>query len=374
MNTLRVSASVLKIIVGVVFIISAVAKYITIDAFEMYVYSFGLFPMVLSFYLARLVIAAELILAASLISHRNHRFTLIASILFLVCFVVFLTYAHLVGRTDNCHCFGDLVPFSPVQSIMKNAVLIILLLFVYKYASQEWYPRWWLVALIYIATGAVMYLYMTKVLHVLDMLSMVLMLVMLCVGVLASLPFYGRWYVTAALVLTPVVTVFILTPPDSWFYRNSDERYDEELFRQQLMPSDYDSVSEDDTVAVSVLAGRGLDKGRQIVAFFSPKCGYCQLAAEKICTIAGRYDLDTSRITYVFPIVKDTAAYAGFYEHSRSPHYKEVRIDKTLFIRITRASFPIVLLLEDGQAVASYAYRNIDEKMVREFLQPVDTE
>ena len=366
MKTLRISASVLKILAGVMFLISAVSKYITIDAFEMYVYSFGLFPMVLSFYLARLVIAFELILAAALISHRNHRFTLLASLLFLLCFVVFLTYAHLVGRTDNCHCFGDLIPFSPVQSILKNAALILVLLFVYKYAPQDWHPRWWLVALVYIATGVVMYLYMTKILFVRDLLSMVLMLVMLCVGILASLPFYGRWYVTAALILTPIVTVFILTPPDSWFYRNSDERYDAELFQQQLRP--YEAVSEGDTVAAPALAGRGLDEGRQIVTFFSPKCGYCQLAAEKICTIADRYNLDTSRITYVFPIVKDTVAYAGFYEHSRSPHYNEVRIDKELFVRITRASFPIVLLLDDGQTVASYAYRNIDEGMIKDFL------
>lgn len=367
MKTLRISASVLKIIVGVVFLISAVAKYITIDAFEMYVYSFGLFPLTLSYYLARLVLAFELILGASLISHRHHRFTVLVSLLFLVCFVVFLTYAHLVGRTDNCHCFGDLIPFTPVQSILKNAVLIFILLFVFKFASHQWYPRWWLVALIYLSTATLMYFYMTRILFVRDLLSMVMMFVMLCVGILASMPFYSKWYVTAVLVLTPIVTTFILTPPDSWFFTDDDERFDQELFLQQLASSDA-AVVADSTIAAPALTGMGLDEGRHLVAFFSPKCGYCRLAAEKISTIVGRYDIDAECITYVFPTVKDSTAYDEFYEVSRSPRYSEKHIDKELFVRITRASFPIVLLLDDSEVKASYAYRNIDEKTIGEFL------
>lgn len=365
MKALRISASVLKIIVGIVFLFSAVSKFVTIDAFEMYIYSFGLFPLTLCFYLARIIIGFELVLGASLISHRNHRFTMIASLLFLTCFVVFLTYAHLVGRTDNCHCFGDLMPFNPIQSILKNAVLILILIYVFKFALQDWHPRWWLVTIIYVTFALLYYLYMTNIHYVLDKLALVMILVMLCVGILASMPFYNRWYVTAILILTPIVTTFILTPPDNWFYRDSDERYDEELFYQQIAPSGI----EQDSVSAPQLTTFGLDKGRNVVAFFSPKCGYCKLAAEKISTIASRYNLDGERITYIFPIISDTASYGRFYEKSRSPHYREARIDKELFIRITRASFPIVLLVEDGKTVASFAYRNIDEKMIKDFLE-----
>jgi thiol-disulfide isomerase/thioredoxin len=371
MKSLRISASVLKILVGVMFLISAVAKFVTIDAFEMYVYSFGIFPLTVSFYIARFVLAFELVLGASLISHRHHRFTLVMSLMFLICFVLFLAYAHLVGRTDNCHCFGDLMPFSPVQSIMKNAALILVLLFVYKETPQEWYPRWWLVTIIYIVTAGLMFLYMVRILHALDIYAMVLMLVMLCVGVLASMPFYHRWYVTAVLILAPIVATFILTPPDSWFYNDTDERYDKELFQEQISAPVADSSVAIDSIAENsnpALSGLGLDQGRQIVAFFSPKCGYCRLAAEKLSTIVNRYELDTTRITYVFPQVKDTASYSDFYSKSRSPHYREARIDKELFVRITRASFPIVLLIEDGESVASFAYRNIDEALVRDFL------
>ncbi len=364
MKALRVSASVLKILVGMMFIISAVSKFITIDSFEMYIFSFGLFPLGISFYVARFVLAFELILGASLISHRNHRFAVLMSLLFLLCFVVFLTYAHLVGRTDSCHCFGEMLPFDPVQSILKNAVLVILLLFVYKFTPADWFPRWWLVVLIYLATAVLTFFCMVHSFHALDMLALVMMLVMLGVGILASLPFYGKWYVTTVLILAPIVTTFILTPPDSWFYTNTDERFDEELFLQQLEPA----ADTGDTLAVSATPAIPLQDGRNIVAFFSPKCGICQLAAEKISTIMVRNDLDSTRITYVFPQVSDTASYARFYEASRSSHYREIRIDKETFIKITRASFPIVLLVDNGEVTASFAYRNINEKLVTDFL------
>ena len=66
-------ASVVKLLVGVAFIISALSKMVTIDSFEMYVYSFGIFPLVPCFYFSRMLIAAELLLGVGLMSHRYHR-------------------------------------------------------------------------------------------------------------------------------------------------------------------------------------------------------------------------------------------------------------------------------------------------------------
>ena len=59
MNAVRL---VLKILVGLTFVVSAVAKMLGIDQFEIYVYSFGLFSMNTAFFLARIVIAGEFLL------------------------------------------------------------------------------------------------------------------------------------------------------------------------------------------------------------------------------------------------------------------------------------------------------------------------
>ena len=374
MKALRVSASVLKILMGVMFIISASAKFFTIDVFEMYVYSFGLFPMTLTFYLARFVIVAELILGAALISHRNHRFTVLMSLLFLLFFIVFLTYAHFIGRTDNCNCFGDLIEFDPVQSILKNALLIVILLFVYKYAPSDWAPRWWLVLPIYIITSLGFLFYTAAVYRYIHTLSISLFIVMICVGLLASFRFYNRWYVTLVLLLAPLVAIFILTPPDSWFYKNSDERFDQQLFSSQIL-ADTAVVADSTVVADTLLESGepalldvGLDQGRHIVTFFSPGCGFCKLAAGKITTIVSRSNMECDKIIYVFPLVPDTSRYEKFYTESKSSHFVEKRIDKNLFLKITRGAFPLVVLVDDGEVKASFAYRNIDEKKITDFM------
>ena len=364
------------------FIISAVSKFVTVDAFEIYVYSFGLMGLGLCCFVARLVIGAELLLGVSLISNRHHRFTTLMALLFLLCFILFLAYSHFVGRTDSCHCFGDLWPLDPIQSILKNAVLVVLLLCVYKWGSDEWAPRWWLVVIIYVALAALILLFTYKVYHAIDILAEIMVLVMMAVGVLASFPFYSRWYVTLALILTPFVTVFIQTPPDVLIYRNSQESFNHELLMEQLdAPVDAPLVAASDSVVavpvdtpvaaadtMGVLAHRNLREGRHVVAFVSPSCAYCQLAAGKLTTIVERHHLDSSRVLYVFPQVKKVQAYDDFYTHSRSAHFAEERIDKLLFLKITQGAFPLIVLLDEGEVVASYAYRNINEQFIRDFL------
>lgn len=391
-----VVATVLKMLLGAMFIISAVSKFVTVDAFEMYVYSFGLMGLGLCCIVARLVIGAELLLGVALISNRHHRFTVIASLLFLLCFVIFLSYSHFIGRTDSCHCFGDLLPFDPVQSMLKNAVLVVLLLCTLKWGGEEWTPRWWQVVIIYLVLAALVLLMTIKLYRSVDILAEIMVLVMMVVGVLASFPFYRRWYVTLALVLTPFVTVFIQTPPDTLMYTGSEERFDKALLMQQLdAPSGegvisdsvatlVDSVSgavdsavmsADSAVAVAdkeitgSLAAWNLREGRHVVAFVSPTCGYCQLAAGKLTTIVQRHDLDSSRVLYVFPQVKKEQSYADFYTNSRSAHFAEERIDKLLFIKITQGAFPLILLMDEGEVVASYAYRNINESALADFLR-----
>lgn len=381
MKSLRISASVLKILAGMVFIISALSKFVTIDSFEVYVYSFGLFPLSLCFLVARLVIVFELILGAALISHRHHRFTVVATLLFLICFVAFLTYAQLIGRTDSCHCFGDLLPFNPLQSILKNAVLILLLLFVYKYCDHQWSPSWWLTLLIYLLTIALVVVYMAFGVHAIHFYAIYLMLVMMAVGLLASFSFFNKWYVTASLVLAPLVAVFILTPPDNWFYKGEFEPFDKELFYKQLAYETDDQMS--DTVSISsvgegaerdvhsvsgTLSSLQLQSGRHLVAFFSPGCGFCRLAAGKISTIYNRHSIDPAKVIYIFPTVSDTLRYAEFYEASRSSRFVEQRIEKDMFVYITRGAFPLIALVDNGEVVASYSYRDIDESEITDFL------
>ena len=56
-------------LLGVLFIVSAVAKLVEIDTFELYIFSYHLLPLTLSFLAARLVIVAEMLCGIGLLAN-----------------------------------------------------------------------------------------------------------------------------------------------------------------------------------------------------------------------------------------------------------------------------------------------------------------
>lgn len=373
MKTLCVSSTVLKYLLGAVFVVSAVAKFVTIDAFEVYVYSFGFFSLSLSYIVARLVIASELVLGAALLSGRHHRFTMMMSVLYLLCFVIFLVYAQLIGRTDSCHCFGELLPFNPVQSLLKNAVLIMLLLVAWKWTYAKWSPRWWQALLIGLTVSAISVFFVVISLKEVFVYSLVLLAVLTVVLVLAAMPFYRKWYVTATLIAAPIVTLFILSPPDSWLFKGETQMFDEATFYEAIgVSGEAEEVSDSTIVGNEVLCDLHLDEGRHVVAFFTPGCPFCQLAATKLTTLYHRHGNSLEQIVYLFPAIKDLTAVDAFYEATLSDAFPKQIIDKHLFIKITRGARPLVLLVDNGAVVASYSYRDIDEDVVASFLKGED--
>ena len=119
---------VLKILLGLVFIFSAVVKII--DSLNF------------SFLVARVAIIVELVLGIGLVSNCFHKLMWWGSMAMLAVYTLFLTYALVLGRTDNCHCFGDIIEFNPWQSIVKNLVLMLLFLLVYRVKEFRFNGRW----------------------------------------------------------------------------------------------------------------------------------------------------------------------------------------------------------------------------------------
>lgn len=124
-----------RVLFGIIFIVSASLKLISIDTFELYVFGFEWFDFGLSTYLARLVILAEYLIGGYyLFTIRNKWIDFFCGFL-LGGFTLFLIYLYLSGEDGNCHCFGDVFDFSPLESLAKNVVLI--LLFVLLLKSKE---------------------------------------------------------------------------------------------------------------------------------------------------------------------------------------------------------------------------------------------
>lgn len=236
-KALRIAALVVRMLLGAFFICSAVAKLIDIDRFEVYVFSYNILSLNLSFLAARLVIVCELLVGIGLIANVFNRLVDLCTLLMLVGFTLFLGYAALIGRTDSCQCMGPLLEINPAQSILKNALLILLLLFAMRCAPWKWRPR---------------------------------------------------WFVWLPVVVATLVTVFCISAPDNWLFPASDEVYDAEEFDAAIRPE-------------GVLYPLHIDQGRHVVAFLTSGCQFCRMADEKLTHICRRNDLDSCSFLYLVP-------------------------------------------------------------------------
>ena len=228
--------SVLKVLLGLVFIVSAILKVVDMDKFEIYVYSYHFFSLNSSFLAARLAIIVELILGIGLVSHTFHKLYWWGSVAMLGGYTLLLIYALVLGRTDSCHCFGDFLQLDPKWSLVKNGVLILLFLLIYKMESRKKLLRWFVLIFTVVASG---------------------------------------------------IGVFVASPPDN-LTSNSDPEHNlqVELFDAMLDDAPVDSLQ--------------LKEGKQIICFFSTSCDYCQMAAHKLSLMQQFYGFPEDNITYLF--------------------------------------------------------------------------
>ena len=237
-----VAVLVLRLLLAAVFMVSAVAKLFAIDDFELYIFSYGFFSLNASYLVARACIAVEFLVGLFLALGWWARWVQLLALAMLLFFSLFLCYAALVGRTDSCQCFGRLADFSPAQSLLKNAVLIVLVLILYRFSR----------------------IYRTSRLSRISILFSVLF------------------------VVASFVAVFCISVPDNWMFGAEETRYDKVLFEEALSPE-------------GALAEEGLAEGHQLVAFVTPGCPYCRMTREKLSSIASRHHLDTAAIHYYEP-------------------------------------------------------------------------
>lgn len=130
MNSLSVHKNIIylfiRVFIGIIFIFSAVSKLISMDSFEIYLYGFGIFQLDTAFFISRLLISFEILLGLLFILGLELRKTIFVTLITLILFTLFILYLLVVGRDEDCHCFGEIIKFSHTESIIKNIALIFL--------------------------------------------------------------------------------------------------------------------------------------------------------------------------------------------------------------------------------------------------------
>ena len=235
-TTLNKIKNVFRCLVGLVFLFSAYLKVIAINGFEIYVYTVNPFNLNFSFFFARLIIGVEFTIGILLLLGYRYKIIHTISIVLLSIFSIFLITQLVAGSKENCFCFGDAISFTPLESLVKNIALIIILLIIRKLpATQFRYIS--IVSLLFSVGG--------------------------------------------------LVVPFIISPPDNWV-QNRYAQYTE-----------FDAEILTQTLTEPVYEGKHLNEGKKLICYFSMGCEYCKLTAGKITGMSEKMSID-SNIIYLF--------------------------------------------------------------------------
>jgi hypothetical protein len=135
---------IIRVLVSALFLLSAFAKLYPTPMYGITkVFEEGqLIPMGFSEslvpYISRLIIAVELFIAIAILQ-KNYLKKLVipASILMLFVFSLHLAYSIFLGDSENCGCFGELIPMSPIQALFKNIITLGILGYLYKNTPDD---------------------------------------------------------------------------------------------------------------------------------------------------------------------------------------------------------------------------------------------
>lgn len=134
---MKLVSKISRLLLGLLFIVSALLKCFSIDEFGLYIYSFEFFSYDFTSLLARVLISFEFLLGVFILSFSYIKlvnFTTLATVVF---FSAFLLWRVLVGDENSCHCFGTFLEMDPKESLLKNILILILLALSWKVPQKN---------------------------------------------------------------------------------------------------------------------------------------------------------------------------------------------------------------------------------------------
>ena len=349
MKVLDISRTIIRILLGAMFIVSAILKLITIDTFEAYVYSFHILSFTLAEIAARCLIALEFVTGCFLVAKAQYRWAWWVATLMTVGFTLFLVYVVLFRNDANCHCFGELIPVEPLHSIFKNIAILALLVFVYKQSESRLFLSFHKNE----ETGKKLNIWEKD---------------------------YSRKFKIWLLGISggiSLVVLFILFPPNavySWIYSDNDrvatnlfdKAYADSSFYLKLSEVEY-RADQDTVVFQNDTARLDMDSGNYVVAVVSSMCKYCRQSCDLVNNIFERNELDSKKLKIL--VWGGDESIAHFMKETKTWKYEFHQISPYLAIDLVYGSFPTFIFITDGKVVDAFDYRGVSEKKIVEFIK-----
>ncbi len=302
----KIIPTIIRIFIGLVFVASAVTKYISIEAFDMFVFEHELFSWNLTNFLTRILISCEACLGLMLICGiypKLSRWLTVGSLAFFTIYILLKPFFFEVN-SENCHCFGEVLILSDSQTLIKNVVL--LLLSIALFFDKGWKIKY------------------TK-------------------------------YILIASFIAPLATTFIIRPPDVIVHA---------IYGKEI---ELDMESFDMLVNMEKVQDMKVSEGKKVLCLYSTTCKHCKRTAIKLDIIIKRHNLDKNNFVVLFWGKEENIDV--FYKETGVELLLTNKVPPLLFLSATKGRQPIIVLMDNGKIVDLYKSTNVNEQKIVEFLK-----
>jgi len=313
----RVILILLTIATGATFLYSAYTKILPIQPFEYTMVEYMHLPWLLAAIAARFFVGLEAALGGLMVLHffGSRKWVLKVSFLLLVIFSIYLIGLWATAGNDlNCGCFGDAIWMSPSTSLIKNAVLLAIIALIMRFHRGFSY-KW--------------------------------------VNVTALSLFI-------ATIVLPFILFAIQAGEPSWLRTGK--------YQMDFNPL-YHPEADADTSAITVpypaTPALDLTKGKHIIAFLSPSCPHCRIAARKMHLMSK----NDPAIPFFIVFGGTRSSLTDFWKESEAQDIPYMRLAKDPFLTYTGGVFPHIIWINNGMVEAKSTYNTMNQDEIEKWLK-----
>lgn len=293
---------------GLVFLYSGYTKLHPIEPFEYTFVDLGIGGWRLAPFIARFMIGLEFLIGFLLITGLYiKRFTIKLTVGSLIFFSVYLIFIILkTGNNGNCGCFGTAISMTPLQALIKNAVMLGVCYFFYKYYDGLNFGK------------------------------------------------VGKW-LFGALFITAFALPHILNYVDF----NYSEAYltkKENHFKLEL-----DSLYNNAKIHTPP---KTLSQGKHIIAFMSMSCPHCRIAAKKLRLIKEQ----NPGISIYLVLNGDYNKIKSFFEDTKSYNIDYCILNGKNFVYMAGLDMPAIFMVNNSVVENWINYMQLDQAEIEKWL------
>ncbi len=332
MKTRNVIGWIARIFVAVVFMASAVTKYISIDAFDQFIYEHQLFSWITTTILTRILIACEFGLGLLLLVGIKPKLVKSLIIAFLVFFSIYIIAKPYLFHVDkeNCHCFGEVLIMSDSQTLIKNIVLLFFSYFMFwnkgvvpNDKNEE-------------PVSSVPEEKKSKT------------------ATISSFIRNNTNYLFVVISVAVLLLSFGINMPDSLRYKlyGKAAKINEEKFEYLISNESLEDLH--------------IKEGKKIVCMYSPVCKFCKKTAKRLDVMRQKYNIKDENFALIF--WGGEKAIDKFFTNNEIKPLPFKNVPAPVFLEATKGRQPVIILMNNGKVEKLLKYPNIIDEDIVKFL------